>query len=197
MCKRESARARERPSGGRSEPCPAVLCFSSTKLSDTKGFCSCICFALRAVLKQSIPKRLKLLLVKLSIRHRTPLISFAKQVITHGSLTHGVFALRVHFSEAQVANRCKGICWVDHRLRRITAQTHNERPYIFGERTSPVYTHAAKVSDTHFIMLHSHNDLLFEERTIKGEGFIFTSFSTYMDSILLGELLRERKTFSL
>lgn len=50
---------------------------------------------------------------------------------------------------------------------------------------------------TQFIMLYSHNDLLFEERTIKGEGFIFTSFPTYMDSILLGELLRERKTFSL
>lgn len=51
-----------------------------------------------------------------------------------------------------------------------------------------------KTNTFELIVFHSHNNLPFEERTIKGEGFIFTSFSTNMDSILLGELISENKT---
>lgn len=45
------------------------------------------------------------------------------------------------------------------------------------------------------MLLYLHNNLLFEEGTVEGEGFIFTSFSTYMNSILLGELICQNKTF--
>lgn len=39
------------------------------------------------------------------------------------SVTHAVFALRVHFGEVQVANWSEGICRVDHHLRCIAART--------------------------------------------------------------------------
>lgn len=58
---RDEGRDRERESAGRERlalwrliwtlPYSAVFLSSSTKLSNTKGFCSCICFALRVVLK--------------------------------------------------------------------------------------------------------------------------------------------------
>lgn len=102
------------------------------------------------------------------------------------SLTHAVFALGVHFGEAQVANWSEGICRVDHCLRCITARTHTHEKLLYT--VVVVVTNPCK-----FILLYSHNYLLFEEGAIKGEGFIFTSFSTNVNSILLRELISETK----
>lgn len=41
--------------------------------------------------------------------------------------------------------------------------------------------------------MNSHNYLLFEEGAVKGEGFIFTSLPTNVNSVLLGELISETK----
>lgn len=104
------------------------------------------------------------------------------------SLTHAVFALRVHLGEAQVANWSEGICRVDHRLRCITARAHTHT-----RMEKPLYTVVIVTNPCKFILLYSHNYLLFEEGAIEGEGFIFTSFSTNVNSILLRELISETK----
>lgn len=39
----------------------------------------------------------------------------------------------------------------------------------------------------------SHDDLLLEERAIKGEGLVFPSLSANVHSVLLGELISETK----
>lgn len=141
------------------------------------------------------PEATQTFVVKSLIQHWTALILFVKQVIhadSFRSLTHAVFALGVHLGEAQVADWSEGICWMDHCLRCITAHTHTQlTAATCWKRCNWVLI---QINSCKFILLYSHNYLLFEEGAIKGEGFIFTSFSTNMNSILLGELISKQNS---
>lgn len=204
---RDEGRDRERESAGErlalwrliwTLPYSAVLLFSSTKLSDTKGFCSCICFALRVVLEQSTPQHTQTFVVQLLIQHRTPLILFGKQV----ALVNSFRSFDSRWLCSRCASRWSASSQLEQRhllsgslsLLHHCTNTHTQNNFKILSDNNFKLSHALKsVIKTNSLLLYSHNNLLFEERTIKGEGFIFTSFSTNMDSIFLGKLISANK----
>lgn len=137
----ECAKGRERPSGGRSEPCPTVLCLSSVRQSyqTPKGFCSCVCFALTAVFEVINPGSDSNFCCEIIDSALKALILFAKQLILMDSFrrfTHAIFVLAVYLCEAQVADRSEGICWVDHRLHCIAAHTWRNFNVLAGTKVN-------------------------------------------------------------
>lgn len=103
------------------------------------------------------------------------------------SWTHCVFALGVHLGEAQVADGGEGVRRVDHRLGCVTAHTHT-----WGSLEKYTQRRRSRILPE-VVCEDSHDDLLFEERAIKGEGLIFPSLSANVHSVLLGELISETK----
>lgn len=132
----ERVRERGRPSGGRSELCPAVLCFSAARQSyqTPKGFVLAFVFALGLLLKYLDPRSAQTFVARWLIRHRTAPILFVKLVTLMDSFrssTHTVFGLCVHPGEVQVADWSEGICWVDHCLRCITENIHTQETFTY------------------------------------------------------------------
>lgn len=77
-------------------PYSAAFLFSSTKLTNTKGFCSCICLRPRSgglfFLQVVAPKQFKLLLPKWSIKLRTPLILSTEPVVLVDSFRSSAYS---------------------------------------------------------------------------------------------------------